>query len=168
MWKFFFYPQWRYDRAERFLKTQEIQGYRVTKWFFFWWFKFQRARAKNTNYVFCYTFPKSDEMLRQESDLKSMYNANLVSSSVLGLTSLYRVTNSSLDLSPVLRARHSYLKKVFIQKIILGSFFFLLSIIALVCSKDFNVGVLAVASLLSLLYTLWYTLGFLFSQKHRQ
>ncbi len=58
MWKFKFYHQWQYEKAEQYLSDMETQGYRLEKVVCSFFMKFKKAQPKATQYYFFYSFIK--------------------------------------------------------------------------------------------------------------
>lgn len=160
---FNFYPQWNYKKIELWLAEMEHRGYRLDKVICYWWFSFVKARPRNAQYIFTYNFIKESAMFDCEHELRSRYNANLIESPGIFYVSIYRETHGS-DLTAIVAFRQSYLKHVFIQKMIIGLILSVPAIAITVYSwltstlTLFNAVFVSPASLF-ILYTIWYAIG---------
>ena len=118
MWKFFFYPQWRYDLLENYLNDMEAKGYRLTYVSSHYFFKFTAAIPKRVSYLYSYTFIKEIGMIEQDHLLRKQWNAQTIDSSFFLSTTIHRITDTNANCTDFINFREKYLLHVLIQKII--------------------------------------------------
>lgn len=174
MWKFYFYPQWNYEKAESWLSLMEQQGYRVEKVIFYWWFYFVDAKPKTTRYIFTYNFLKENAMIETEYILRSDYKATAIQSGDIFFVTLYRITGT-FDLSEILCVREKYIKHVLIKKIEIALIFFLPSFLYTILSElkyitepvnNIDMIIILCSFTLSGVYMLWNIVGLLWMRSH--
>ena len=125
MWKFQFYHQWQYEKAERYLSDMEMRGYRLGKVMCSFFMKFKKAQPKTAQYYFFYCFIKD---LQQEhfyilQEIKSRFGGNLVCGKRFLEGYVYRICEADADLSEVRALRDNYLKRSFCLKILVALLF---------------------------------------------
>lgn len=173
MWKFYFYPQWNYEKTESWLSLMEQNGYRLERVIFYWWFYFVEAAPKTTRYIFTYNFLKENAMIESEYILRSRYGATQIRSGDIFYVTLYRIT-CTFDPSEILYVREKYIQRVLIKKIEIALIFFLPSAFYIILSKlkyitepvNIETIILLCACVLSGVYILWNIVGLFWLCNH--
>lgn len=127
MYRIFFYHQWQYEKAERYLEQMEMKGYRLQNIRFSFLFRFKKTVPKETKYIFLYHYMKdynSDHYAAQEY-LCRYCNAIEVCGKRHFEPEVYRTTMAEADIGEILHFRDKYLKRAFKIKIATALFFLL-------------------------------------------
>lgn len=127
MWKFYFYSQWQYSKAETWLEMMEAKGFRLVDIKFFCFFRFKKVSPKKVQYLFTYTFPKDStwehyEMLQK---VKGEFCGNQIGKNHIFAPDVYRICNLDANLKTVRMFWQQYLKRVFLLKMLIASIVFL-------------------------------------------
>lgn len=117
MWRFIYYPQWKYETIEKKLKMLEEQGYRLEKVWLLYFFNFKKVRPRKTRYIFTYTFVKEWGMIECGYWLRRQFGANTIPAYLCSSTIIYRITDEHQDLPVIYAFRNQYLRHVMKLKI---------------------------------------------------
>lgn len=160
MWKFIWFPLWRYELIERKLEELEQRGLRVETVCLFWLFKFKVSEPKTVRYIFTYTFPKDWGMIDLDINLKRYYRANPIKSRCLFSWNLYRITDITQEVEVGL-FRRKYIQGVLLKKAMLS---FSGVVFGLACceklSGTFLFRYILLMPLFMAVMTLYYLFGF--------
>lgn len=122
--RFYFYPQWNYEKAEAWLSDMENSGLRMTGVYFYWWFRFTKCQPKKTRYFFCCNFIKEESAMYEcEWWLKSVCGANEIKERNTYNPAIYRMTSSECDLTDLFRFRQNYIRHILAQKLMIALIF---------------------------------------------
>lgn len=120
MWKFFFYHQWQYRKAEKYLEDMETQGFRLVKAKFCFFFKFKKSVPKGAKYIFLYSFIRDGDIRFWDTEkyILEQCKGSLLCGKSLGEPCIYRVTDMKVNLAEVFLIRQIFVKRGLIQKIL--------------------------------------------------
>lgn len=118
MWKFYYYPQWRFDLLEQYLDYMEANGYRLVYVSFLYFFKFQKSNPRKVHYLYSYSFLKESGMIDQDYQMRKKYNAMEIHSSFFFPTKVLRITTIPAPIEEFDEFRKKYLLHVLLQKLI--------------------------------------------------
>lgn len=93
MKKFIFFPLWKIDEIENFLKEMEKQGYRLDYIKYSYWFYFKETTLKDVNYFISYNISKQLNCSFCDSNILSNHYGHKVNSAHC-FYNLYRTTES--------------------------------------------------------------------------
>ena len=131
-WKFFVYPVWNFDKIESFLSKMEKQGYKVEKRRFSYFFKFKKANSKDVRYLLTYSpLGGSISMNNLEMQLKNKYMANIIIKGSFEAPAVYRISDTTNDISDVKIERNCILCDICKNKIFWSGLF--VACIGLMC-----------------------------------
>lgn len=127
VYRVFFYHQWQYEKAERYLQKMEADGYRLRNIRFSYLFRFEKAAPKKTKYVFLYHYMKdyNTDHYDAQNYLCRYCNADQICGKRHFEPEVYRTTMTQADISEILHFRDRYLKRAFRIKIITALLFLL-------------------------------------------
>lgn len=127
IWKFMFYPQWQYAKAESFLEHMEQQGYRLIAIRFFWFFKFKEVTPSEARYIFCYSFPLDFQPIHRKilTEIRGKHSGEQISGQGAFEPIVFRIGNANADLNALRQSRETYLKRALRFKLLIASLFFL-------------------------------------------
>ena len=160
MWHFYFYPLWQIEKIEKYLEEMEKQGYRLQEVKHYYFFKFRKSPAKNVQYIFYYTFLNDFHIVHfnMQQQIKGQFLGDTISKD----PNIYRICDTTADLSHIKSFRKQYLKKVLLQKIVLTSIFILPSI-ALIFQRSMEINLkeifLGAVGIVSLFILVYYLIG---------
>lgn len=119
MHRIFFYHQWQYEKAERYLEQMEMKGYRLENIRFSFLFRFKKAVPKQTKYIFLYHYMKdyNTDHYDAQNYLCRYCNANQICGKRHFEPEVYRTTMAEAEIGEILRFRDRYLKRAFRIKI---------------------------------------------------
>lgn len=167
MWKFKFYHQWQYEKAEQYLSDMETQGYRLEKVVCSFFMKFKKAQPKATQYYFFYSFIKDLDQKHFHilQELKSKFSGNLVCGKRLFESTVYRICDADADLRELRTTRDGYLKRAFCLKILIATLFLLPCVLLWMFGQltplDFGSILLICIAGISALVNIYYLVGLL-------
>lgn len=167
MRKIFFYHQWQYEKAEKFLSDMESHGYRLKRARFSFLFEFKKAPPKKVRYIFLYSFVKDSNYNHYEASkyVLGCCGGSQVCGKSIFESEVYRITQTDADLNPVIQFRNAYLKRAFVLKMFMSLIFMMpaipLGFIDCVHCYDWRAYVLFFIAILSFVSFLYYLFGLL-------
>lgn len=107
---------------ESYLNDMEAMGYRLDHMSFRYIFTFVNTAARKVNYVFIYTFVKEYDILERAYRLRKEYSASIIPSYHSCSASIYRITDSQVNLLNFMEFRRKYLQRILLHRIIFWLF----------------------------------------------
>lgn len=165
MWKYYFYHQWQYEKAEAYLCNMEEKGYRLIKIKFSHFFKFKKCSPKKAKYIFFYHFVKDYSMgyFDMLQYICGVCEGNKICGKKQFEPTVFRITDIKSNLIPIISYRNSYLKRIFKIKLLLALFFLIPIFFVMVATNDFFSNgrghILLLIGILSGLAFLYYLVG---------
>lgn len=122
--KFFFYSLWNCEKVEKFLNQMEQEGFRLEIVFANYFFQFKKSSPKTVEYVYSYAFLKNAELYHDESEIRRVYNADIIPTRLFSNTRIHRITKLNdiklyEDLKTFNFVRDVYFRKGLIQRAVL-------------------------------------------------
>lgn len=165
VYRVFFYHQWQYEKAERYLQKMEADGYRLQNIRFSFLFCFKKAVPKKTKYVFLYHYMKdyNSDHYTAQNYLCHCCNAVEICGKRHFEPEVYRTTMTQANIDEILRFRDRYLKRAFRIKIMTALLFLLpillLTVLGAFPDSNANAIILVIIAAVAALVIGYYTIG---------
>ena len=152
MLRFFWYPQWASERAEKMVESMEEKGYRLENISCFWFFKFKTSKPKPVRYFFSYYWRNNRiDLTGIDMELQRSYAAHPVRTGNFS-PNVYRIATREKDISFALEARRGFFCYVLGQWMMADLFLLVISLLCCFFEPSLPVFFMMSISLFCLIY----------------
>lgn len=159
--KFIFFPIWKIDELENYLKEMEKQGYRLDYIKYSYWFYFKESNPKEMNYFLSYKSFRGQNMDHCDYAIESEHNGHIINHTY-SYYRLYRSADESDNLKFLYEVRQDYILHKILENFFSILIFFLLFLVLIFLTKTLQEKIFnAIAVIICLIIMMYYLYGYI-------